>query len=1106
MLIYIFVLLLLSSIQLGMTFTELPLRMHLGGNLVGNPLKYEGGTVIDWGIDPDVVSHGDLCKLVEEVGYRDVKAFVPEISEAPLSLPAAIIETDEGYNRNNTVDDGKDVSENHVVDEGLSNINNGVGPSEVNSEERAEANINEVGEGLSPTVERGQEEQRGRGVEEEQVDEDEDEDDPLEDVLWLSDNDDEELQEIRNHYRSFRVNEEHSRGAEEQIPPTAKDLEDLLQKTKRRSDSTKNQEKGEGSRSGSETDYLDSSDLGSYGSDDDGEVVCKKSKKDYFDPSDKVPSFQLGMIFENSKQFKAALTKYAIAKRFDFKLSKNDRDKTRAVCKGQDCPWTIYASIDSRDEHYKVKTFIDQHTCSITFKNSRASYKVVAEHFLPKLRIIPDLKLHEMIKLGKEELKLDLTMGVCRRARELAKEEINGNYKYEFKRLFDYANALRRADTDGTIDLLVVRPTPNHRPRFRRFYVCFSAMKRGFRECCRPFVSLDGCFLKGMLEGALLVAVGRDANNQMYPIAWALVESETKYSWGWFVENLRTDLHMMNGERFTIMSDMQKASGLIDAVSTVIPECEHRFCARHWFANWKKLHKNLELHKLFWSCSKATSEADFRKQAAAVGEVKGRALLDMLKKDPTHWSKAFFSTRSLCDSVDNNIAEAFNARLIGARHMSIISMFEEIRHYVMERTVKNKNSCMKWKNQICPKICAKVEEHRELSAFCHVSWNGADGYEVVSNRDTFVVDLKEKKCTCRYWDLTGIPCKHAICVILFKKDRVEEYINDFYKKDMYEKCYNFVIPPLAGEKFWPATNMGDIEPPLPRKLPGRPKKKRVPEEGECSGTSLSRKGRKMRCQLCFKSNEGNTSESIPQDPVHSAVEDNVFDVPLSCSTVPTPPVPPVPTEEPPTPHCSPEPIIPPAPTEEPPTPHCSTEPCIPHAPTSAATHHVSTVHVPSNKKGKKKVLGQFSKPTTRGRKNMEGMGVYVNFNTGLEILNPGLKGQKILSHPTTRSQNAASSKQETTSTTAPKKKAPCKKSGEPSRKSRETNKERKNATRTTSKSSALYCDELRSFLLDLGRKRSIDIVDDVPNTQESNTGTKKQKKGKQNMTNSNKRN
>ncbi|KAK8680359.1 hypothetical protein V6N13_109305 [Hibiscus sabdariffa] len=170
-------------------------------------------------------------------------------------------------------------------------------PSEVNSEERLEANINEVGEGLSPIVERDREtqrdreaqrdheEQRGRGVEEEQVDEDED--DPLEDVMWLSNSDDEELQEINNHYKSFR-----------------------------------NQEKGEGDGFGSETDYLDSSDLRSYGSNDDGEVVCNNSNNYYFDTSDKVSSFQLGMVFENSKQFKAALTKYAIAKRFDFKLSK----------------------------------------------------------------------------------------------------------------------------------------------------------------------------------------------------------------------------------------------------------------------------------------------------------------------------------------------------------------------------------------------------------------------------------------------------------------------------------------------------------------------------------------------------------------------------------------------------------------------------------------------------------------------------------------------------------------------------------------------------------------------------------------------------------------
>ncbi|KAK8584022.1 hypothetical protein V6N12_068273 [Hibiscus sabdariffa] len=39
------------------------------------------------------------------------------------------------------------------------------------------------------------------------------------------------------------------------------------------------------------------------------------------------------MVFENSKQFKSALTRYTIVKRFDFKLAKNEKDKARVVCK-----------------------------------------------------------------------------------------------------------------------------------------------------------------------------------------------------------------------------------------------------------------------------------------------------------------------------------------------------------------------------------------------------------------------------------------------------------------------------------------------------------------------------------------------------------------------------------------------------------------------------------------------------------------------------------------------------------------------------------------------------------------------------------------------------
>lgn len=56
----------------------------------------------------------------------------------------------------------------------------------------------------------------------------------------------------------------------------------------------------------------------------------------------------------------------------------------------------------------------------------------------------------------------------------------------------------------------------------------------------------------------MLAAVGRDANNQMFPIAWAVVDVESEDNWVWFIEKLQNDLNLYNGEGFTIISDRQK--------------------------------------------------------------------------------------------------------------------------------------------------------------------------------------------------------------------------------------------------------------------------------------------------------------------------------------------------------------------------------------------------------------------------------------------------------------------------------------------------------------------------------------------------------------------
>lgn len=93
---------------------------------------------------------------------------------------------------------------------------------------------------------------------------------------------------------------------------------------------------------------------------------------------------------------------------------------------------------------------------------------------------------------------------------------------------------------------------------FDCFYICFEEFRKTWKNCCRPVIGLDGCFLNWELAGDLLVAVGRDADNRMYPIAWIVVRGENKDTWGWFIKKLKVDLDIGNGEKLTIISDKQK--------------------------------------------------------------------------------------------------------------------------------------------------------------------------------------------------------------------------------------------------------------------------------------------------------------------------------------------------------------------------------------------------------------------------------------------------------------------------------------------------------------------------------------------------------------------
>ena len=77
---------------------------------------------------------------------------------------------------------------------------------------------------------------------------------------------------------------------------------------------------------------------------------------------------------------------------------------------------------------------------------------------------------------------------------------------------------------------------------------------------CIHCAGLDGCFVKLTTGQQLLAATGRDGNNNLFPLAFALVDKEETATWSWFLTQLKYAIGGESGKfgYYTIISDRQK--------------------------------------------------------------------------------------------------------------------------------------------------------------------------------------------------------------------------------------------------------------------------------------------------------------------------------------------------------------------------------------------------------------------------------------------------------------------------------------------------------------------------------------------------------------------
>nr|KAJ0191009.1 hypothetical protein LSAT_V11C800445800 [Lactuca sativa] len=234
------------------------------------------------------------------------------------------------------------------------------------------------------------------------------------------------------------------------------------------------------------------------------------------------------------------LCNYAVANGYQLCFEKNDRTRLLVRCSKGASTFRLWASWMSDEESFQIKSLKADHNCARNFKFGSLIGSHYTKEIVESQKIsVRKLRLKVMVKFG-----IQVSMVQCRRAKKYALKLVEGNLVEHYGKLWSYGHEILRINPGSTVKL-DMEDGPDGKKYFSNFYCCFQGVKQGWIEGCRRVIGLDGCFLKGVCKGELLCAIGRDANDKIYPIAWAVVNVENKQNWKWFLELLIDDLHLI---------------------------------------------------------------------------------------------------------------------------------------------------------------------------------------------------------------------------------------------------------------------------------------------------------------------------------------------------------------------------------------------------------------------------------------------------------------------------------------------------------------------------------------------------------------------------------
>ncbi|KAL0825439.1 hypothetical protein Bca101_049116 [Brassica carinata] len=270
----------------------------------------------------------------------------------------------------------------------------------------------------------------------------------------------------------------------------------------------------------------------------------------------------VGCVFKSKTDCKIKLVIHAMNRKFHFRTPRSSPAMLLAQCVGIGCMWRVYAVLLDASGNFEVRQANLIHSCTI---DERRNY-----HKLATTQVIGEI-------MQSRELAMDHAMGT-----------MVGSYS-----LIPAYLALLQSSNEGT--------------------TCF--LER--YQFTRKVVVVDGTSLKGKFGGCLLTASAQDRNFQVFPLAFAVVDSENDDAWEWFFQKLQNFVYDVLGLVF--ISD--RHASIYSGLRKVYHHAHHVACVVYLWRNIKATFKKSRLANLMSAAARAFTVAEFNQKFIEIQKI-----------------------------------------------------------------------------------------------------------------------------------------------------------------------------------------------------------------------------------------------------------------------------------------------------------------------------------------------------------------------------------------------------------------------------------------------------------------------------------------------------